>query len=343
MISMIKHIFLIISCYIFCLSLLHGQIKSGAYSETHIPKNGFISVFGSHSFKYMNGEKAFIKTERGAAKSYLIFSEKGQWSDASSDGYVDGYVKTFKKGSFVFPIGDQNYYRPLRTSNSEEVSAAYIYQNPSEQISTNLDISDGLKKISQIEYWNVLGQGNTKLSLSWDVGSEIEKLVGDDIARLTIVGFDGIKWRVISSQVDEFQFDFSQSEYVATSKKSELRRGSISTKGAIDLSEYQYFTIGSLDESMITKQLELTLYPNPAVQNNFVYVNYAFSGNSGGEIMLTSMEDNSVYVRQLEGQNGRLKISTDDMKSGIYWVMLQDDKGRSKYSKLIIVDSGNRK
>ena len=99
---MIKKICLTISCIIIFLTLLSGQIKSGAYSATHIPKNGFISVFGSHSFKYMDSEKAFVKTERGATKSYLIFSEKGQWSDASSDGYVDGYVKTFKKGSFEF-------------------------------------------------------------------------------------------------------------------------------------------------------------------------------------------------------------------------------------------------
>lgn len=335
-----RNIFLVILSSFLLVGLSYGQIRSGAYSETHIPADGFISIFGAHSFNYMKTEKGIIHTQRGEHKSALIFAESGSWSAASQEGYVDGFVKSYKNDQFVYPVGDQGQYRPILLKNSREVSVAFVRDNPNETISNRLDKINGLESVNDIEYWTVHGDNPSLITLSWDGGSDIFGWVGDDLSKLTIAGYDGAEWKVIPSKVDESIFDFSRSEGLITSRGSSTNRGTISSTNEVDLSTISHFAIGVLNDAFTDQALSLSVFPNPAVENNYVYVDYAFGSDKGGKVIVKSMDDYSVRQQVLEGKTGKLKLSTDDMKGGVYWVIIEDDRGRKQYTKLILVDSG---
>ena len=321
----------------------YGQLaKSAIYAATEVPAHGFVSVFGSHDFTDLGKGHSIVKTQRGDDRSYFIFADGAQWLDATVDGYVDGYAKSYSSHDYVLPIGNDGDYRPVIVSGESQAAAAYIADDPN-KIAV-LSNEKSIAELSDHGYYFIESDRPTKFSITWNYQTDIERLVDEDFSKLGIVGFDGNRWVAIGSQVEVQQIDITQSAPSYISKKSNGDNGVISTLTEIDVTDYEFFTLARLnDNSQNIKPMTLSVYPNPAVEDNFVYVDFNL-GESTADLLIGKIGGDAIISQKIYRiNNGKIKIDTNPLTPGVYWVRIKDDTGNNIQKKLIILDSASVK
>ena len=249
---------LFFSCFLLiCGQRSYAQIKS--YGRTIIENTGDMRVYNDWSFRTLanNTSSGILGTERRLSKSYISFMPGSSWSGVTDKAYVDGYVRSYLSNKFVFPIGDNNQFKPAAVEKADinsPTEAAYFAASPntattSPYIGTISEVlpPDGpfptnkkqnqLYQVSSKEYWDVNGSVLTRLSLSWNDKSDINRLTNGGLKNLTIVGWNGNEWEIIPSKMDAVSI-FGVS--------SGINMGSITTNEEINLNAYSVFTLAGL-------------------------------------------------------------------------------------------------
>lgn len=72
---------------------------------------------------------------------------------------------------------------------------------------TNLNAETGIAAVGDEFYWNLIGDGDASVAVSWNAFSNIDRLNDNDLERLTLVGYDSSVWRVIESELEPRAFD----------------------------------------------------------------------------------------------------------------------------------------
>lgn len=278
-----------------------------------IAENGAMSIYSNHDFAKGSGfiTPGMVHTSRTGAKGYLLFQKGSTWTGATNGRFVDGYVKVMHDQSFVFPVGQNNLYRPVSISGAAFTNVAYFAKSPKQplaKINTN-----GVKRVSKKEYWEVAGEESTKLSFLWGRESNIANITGGALDQLTIVGWKNGQWRVIPSRVVK---------YIPTGIKdtnnkveSNFDEGVIATKEAITPNDFDYFTLASLDQSKtISTSLSpslVSVFPNPVVKELSVNIE-KFKGKIGSikiynidgkEMASRELSDNAASIQQFDASN----------------------------------------
>ena len=236
--------------------ILYAQ--SSTLGNVYIDTNGEMTVYGAHSFA--NGASGtmpgIVGTERDVLTAHFSFAAGATWTGAADNAHVDGYVRTYQTGAFIFPIGDNGNYSPAGVSASalaNPTDAAYFQADPSTAVTSNLKggshgaLPTGapfstasfdaatLTAVSAKEYWDIDGTTAALISLTWDAYSDITTLTASTLANLTIAGWDGTEWVNIPSTVDVTSI---------LGGASALAAGSITTDAAIAPNTYTAYTFG---------------------------------------------------------------------------------------------------
>jgi hypothetical protein len=236
-----------------------GLAQEGSQGNTTIFANRQMTFFGNHNFVTggSGAQPGVILTERTTASiSYLNFSGNGLTATGGDDAnYVDGYVRKYGTGQFIFPVGDNGNYGPF-AANADGTSGAYFRGNASTAVTTNLFTGNNyaalpaggpfpttskaadIATVSIVEYWDIDGTAASKISLTWDATSGITTLTGSDLAKLSIVGWNPSTslWEKIASAVDGTS---------VLGGASSLAAGSISTTSDIVPNSYTAYTLAS--------------------------------------------------------------------------------------------------
>jgi hypothetical protein len=237
-----------------------AQSQSASFGNTFVHGGVELSVFGaSHDFQ--NGGNGalpgIIGTERTAPMGFFSFVGTANHIGAADNAHVDGYVRTYRTEPFVFPIGDNDKYRPVAVSTASSgapASAAYFGVNPSVAITSSLkggnepvlpaggpfsssSVGSDLSTVSTTEFWDVRGSTPAQLTLTWEATSNISDLTVGQLSSLTIVGWDGSQWVVIPSAIDETAL---------LGGSSTLSTGSITTITPLQPNAYSVYTFGGL-------------------------------------------------------------------------------------------------
>lgn len=192
------------------------QAKGSNWGNTFITSNSETIVYGQFHFVPLGGGmmEGIIGTERTSPAGVFSFWTGAGWTNASNVAHVDGYVKDYQTGFFIFPIGDNGFYRAGAVSKSSldnPTTAAYFNASPSSAITTSLKggnepplpagapfnitlFDKNLSAVSSIEYWDINGTVPAKISLTWELMSSINSLTSGKLLNLTIAGWDGTKW-----------------------------------------------------------------------------------------------------------------------------------------------------
>lgn len=241
--------------------LLFGQLaqaQEGSQGNTTIFGGAQMTFFSNHNFVTGGGgaQPGVILTERASGNfGVLNFSGDNLASTGASDaGYVDGYVRKYGAGTFIFPTGDNGALGQFATS-ADGSMGAYFHTDPNTATTSNLftgsnysalpnggpfatsSMGVNVEEVSVIEYWDIDGANATPLTLTWDASSAIGTLTESNLAKLTIVGWNGTQWVAIPSKVD------------ATSilgGSSNLTAGSITTISPLAPDSYTAYTFASL-------------------------------------------------------------------------------------------------
>jgi len=156
----------------------------------------------------------------------VIFEDQAHALLVSSDCYVDGTVEKTGNNGFIFPVGDNGYYRITAIAAPEKetdrFSARYYNQNPSGfGMDTRSKNNSTLLNIEDNEFWEIrreAGNSSPEISLSWDIVTTSLAPVNPE--HLVVVRWDGTQWvnegksswqgnelkGVLSAEVSEYGF-----------------------------------------------------------------------------------------------------------------------------------------
>lgn len=110
--------------------------------------------------------------------NHQIYGGEGDYT------HVDGYATVTNDGEFVFPIGDDDAFRPMILPNqaaNSNYKGAYFRENPNNPTTFNQSFDTDtkqliLKNINTKEFWDLKGATETTIILTWDIESNISAL-----------------------------------------------------------------------------------------------------------------------------------------------------------------------
>ncbi len=204
-----------------------GQI--GVHGDVFIASNGALAV-RTPEMRYYDGIVQTTETNPGKI-SYL---EDAHGFGAHNGSHSEAPVLSNAHRSFVFPVGDQGVYQPMMISQGDagDLNATFhLRAFPNTQPSLEVE------QISNRFYWEVSGNKEAKLSLSWNNFSEIAFLT-DDLAALVMLGFNGSNWEIIPATVAPFAFDGIS--------PSNLSEGVMRSTEVVDFNRFEAVTLGRI-------------------------------------------------------------------------------------------------
>lgn len=250
----------------------YGQ--SASFGSTFVGSGDELAIFGNHDFQNGGSLTAgIVGTERVSPFGVISFVDGSSWSNASDNGFVDGYVRKYGTGAFIFPIGDNAKYRPIKiggmSSISDFTTASYFLADPNSAITSSLaggnhttlpigapfsttSKASNIASVSNVEYWDIDGSASTKISLSYDANSAVTALTGGVLSKLSIAGWDVTlnQWVVIPSSLDVTSF---------LGTASTLTSGSITSNFPITPNSYKAFTLASTLNSFVKINVKVYL------------------------------------------------------------------------------------
>jgi hypothetical protein len=232
---------IIFTAFITKFSIVNAQIYN--VGNVMIHDQGVMHV--ANGEYYFTDSPANISSTRTLQHGVLSFGSSSGWNESINSLGMDGYVKTNASTEFIMPIADLGVTAHIKVwpVDSESVEGAYYRSNPS-TISSNFDLLT-IEAISTIEYWEIKAAApmvSSKIALSWRDSSDISSLLlTPSIDYLTILGYNGSEWVEIPSFYDSVSF---------LGESSSLDKGSITSLNAVDLTSFQFFTIGSKKQAI---------------------------------------------------------------------------------------------
>jgi gliding motility-associated-like protein len=207
---------------------LNGDLYISPKGQMHVavPKTLFLS-----------GE---VLADRGTGTDYgvMSFGANSTTERADHNSHVNGFVRSHNRENFIYPIGHRNILQPVHfKSDATDAVLDFAYSHvphAQSEVERDLDV------ISDEFYWSIRGKGVSKIYLSWNTFSNLDKLTDNQLENLTIAAFDGSVWKKIDAQVDEVHFQ--------DGSRPTLLSGSISSIDKIDPRLYSAITLARIKD-----------------------------------------------------------------------------------------------
>ena len=288
------------------------QAQSGSTGSTFVHTGGEMGIFGQHDFQNGSGtiNAGIIGSERlPAIGVYGFVNSAGSWINANDLAFVDGYVRTYNIDAFTFPIGDNDKYRPAAVSASSSAApttAAYYGVDPG--LATTSDLKGGnygilpgggtafpttskdagVGTVDNVEYWDIDGTTSARITLTWDAATPISAMVGADLSKLKIVGWDGTKWVVIPSTVDAGSLVLNTSASAFKGPAGTVSAGSITTDASVVPGSFVVYTLAGISCDLIATALPTAVTSCVSPNTGAITISYTgsdtyqYSLNGGG-------------------------------------------------------------
>lgn len=216
-----------------------------------------IPIEVSNNTNFIYGD---IKTSKFNDTNYLEFLSTSFYSGDSNFSKVDGYLLINDIQSFLFPVGDETYLRPIAV-NAETTTAykcAYFFENGTINFSNSIDPNSEVINISTEEYWKLEGEKKTEITIGWNERSNLQNLV-DDVDKITIVGYDtNLNYWV---------------NLATTERSGNINEGFISSTSFIP-NQFSAITFGILNKKKTAhlKKYHYLVTPNGDGINDFLFI-----------------------------------------------------------------------
>ena len=144
--------------------------------------------------EFINGRVITPRDQRDVSLDYM---DDAPYLGENDARYVDGYASITGDLDFTFPIGDDFRLRPMSIESqaaTNTAKGAYFFEDPNAPNffpgNFNTDsFANTLFGISEFEFWDLDGDVETRVTLTWDDNSNIPTLV-DNIDNLRVVAWD---------------------------------------------------------------------------------------------------------------------------------------------------------
>jgi len=337
---MIRNYIIIVLSLLVLGSTSAQECASGSFGNAFVPSGSFVSIFANHTF--VNGGTGLmpgtIETDRGNSPGVVNFTNTASWSGADDAAHVNGFVRTFSSTPFVFPVGSGERLRMIGISGSENATAAFVEEDPAVSIGT-MDLNNAdLDAVSNREYWILEGGNETTITLTWDQLSNVEDLVGGDINKLTIVGWDGDSWEIIPTSVNASMLANNSTNTLNDAVSTSFSVGSMTSDNVITPNNFTLITLGSLatPRSSAVEDGEISVFPNPALLAEDTYISYNLKKGNLGKIEVYDGQQRLVFEQDVDQDYGVIKLPTFNLTDDTYFVTLLESDG-SRQSQILIM------
>ncbi|MBQ0738813.1 gliding motility-associated C-terminal domain-containing protein [Aquimarina celericrescens] len=179
---------------------------------------------GVQNFQEFTNGRVQTPRNRGDITTSLDYLNDAPYNGENDNRFVDGYASLTGDLDFTFPVGDDFRLRPMRVTDGASVNTsrgAYFFEDPNfpnffpERFDTT-NLASNVLAVSIFEYWDLDGDTQTQVTLTWDDNSNIPTLV-DDLENLRVVGWNEItqEWESLGNSV--FSGDVSNGEITSES------------------------------------------------------------------------------------------------------------------------------
>ncbi|MGG8498114.1 gliding motility-associated C-terminal domain-containing protein [Tenacibaculum sp. TC6] len=285
----------------------------------------YTSLGVTNDMNFVNGK---IYTPRNNVNTSLDFINYNLYAGEDNSRHVDGYSSVIGVDNFIFPIGDDNRIRPmiLTTQNiNNKYSGAYYFNNPNTPPTHFTEVFSTTQKqafidnISILEFWDLDGANETKITLTWDNNSNVGT-INSDIKLLTVVGWSASEGKWI---------DLGNSAV-----NGDINKGQVTSNTFIP-DNYTIITIGShFSEDQLT-DVNLIFTPN-GDSTNETLVFEGLERYKNNSLSIFNRWGNTVYEttnykNDWKGKSiGRATINKEnDLPVGTYFYTLALDNGES--------------
>lgn len=133
----------------------------------------YSSIGTTGEMSFVNGK---VFTPRNVTNVSLDYINHKFYVGEDNLRHVDGYSSATGANEFTFPIGDDNRLRPMILSSQSattKYSGAYYFENPNtppSQFGGSFPTSQKqifIKNISNLEFWDLDGNMDTTITLTW--------------------------------------------------------------------------------------------------------------------------------------------------------------------------------
>lgn len=195
----------------------------------------YTSLGVKNELSFLEGK---VTTPRNNTSVSLDFINHNFYVGEGNSRHVDGYTSVMGVNEFTFPIGDDDRLRPMilpSQANSAIFKGAYFFEDPNtpSTFSTNFNTTNkqvAIKNVSNLEFWDLNGNNETTITLTWDDQSNIASL-SEELKNLRVVGWNK------TSNIWE---DLGNTNVTGT-----LTNGAITSTAFIP-NDYEVITIGSI-------------------------------------------------------------------------------------------------
>ncbi|MGA0560308.1 hypothetical protein ACO2Q8_26830 [Larkinella sp. VNQ87] len=300
-----KHRWGVVVAWVLTVLSHWGRAQSGSFGSTFAHSTAETAIYEQHNFVTGSGtiNAGIIGSERQQPIGvYSFINPNGTWISASQTAFVDGYVRTYQSGPFTFPIGDNDRYRPAAVSASASANpttAAYYGVDPGLATTSNLmggtygilpaggpafpttSKAANVGTVDNVEYWDIDGNTPARITLTWDANTPITSMVGTDLSRLRIVGWNGTQWVIIPSTFDASSLVQTTSASLFTGPASTVSAGSITTDATVVPGSYVVYTLAGI---CTVTQVTASVSSLTTCSGEPVSISYTTAPTPGGQV-----------------------------------------------------------
>ncbi|MDA9851144.1 gliding motility-associated C-terminal domain-containing protein [Flavobacteriaceae bacterium] len=304
-------LFLLIPCIFYGAQLsVFGDLYIGNGKEVHV------------AFKetYFSGGQ--IITERKEKKGVLSFGKESEWKQLQENSFVDGIVRIYHVGDFIFPVGEHNLFSPLALflkSNENFIEVQY------QRNSTFLSLSKNNRFEAPQQHiwsWKTDGISEGIVQLYWTQNHQLQQLSYYHLEPKTLhlgilnSGF----WEPTSTH-------FSHNQFFEDTPLS-VDFGSARTLDPVNLNQYQAVTFLIEKEPLLTtKLISQVITPNgDGINDTWKISGYRFTERS--RIFIYNHGREQVYHFEGLYQNdwdGSSEITGESISPGSYFYTIDWD------------------
>ncbi|MDC3133200.1 hypothetical protein OA501_03205, partial [Flavobacteriaceae bacterium] len=215
---------------IFCFSSAFSQISF--FGDLHIAANTeFHIAFPTTYFK-----GGILYTDRNDDESIISFGKNSLWKEASNNSYIDGIVRIYHDGQFIFPVGHKGIFSPITVVslyNPDGFQLSYQLLHPQSYF-----INDTSVIITNYHYWSwKTTLGSAYFTIDWNPKHRLAEKIQNSVfsnytlSELRIGGLNFNQWKEIPSLL--------QNNIAYNNLLPSWEFGSLSSRILIDLNTYR--------------------------------------------------------------------------------------------------------
>jgi hypothetical protein len=262
-------------------------------------------------------ESGAALTPRQTPSVTVGFGRSGTYTGVTDSRHINGYSAKIGRDTFIFPIGGGGRFRPAitggATNNNAVFTAAYYRVNPT---FANLPAGapfpiaarePNLRRVCDVEYWDVKGQFPTQITLTWDRDTRVDALTDNELEKIVVAGWNGRQWVNLGN----------------TAMKGDFTSGQVRSRTVVP-------------DSFMVYTLAWGSNNNRCVTNAPVFdLGNLLTFCEGSSLTLNAHLLNYHY-QSYRWNTGEITSSIDVTKPGRYWVTVWDSCGNQQSDTLTV-------